>query len=400
MANYKNYQHMIDFNQTEQNNSLYSISYVAYDPEVTVTTKEITDGYKLMLKYSLYCKKQSPSKIHSDTERISQIEKMFGCLNKFKEFQIETSILLEHQYDTDSLLSNGFNALRGNDFARVNLVKIANNHLNVEDQFILMVANLGRKIAYDNTDFLEYKYGSDRSFDEPETEETISSDHDFDNDIPDGDGVLWDEMEVNAWIDLNNPIKIALRTSLDALKFLIDPNSERIDDAFEKLKDLRNWGKKRTSAFSKHDRCKSSNFGYRKNALVLVPKSKYFQSLLLRDSEAAVNYVYKSFIDTSVVDLKQLEELLKFKSFRNIASILKITELLESSKNLLLAKRFIESINTLIKNFLDNEKIYPVLARLTLLFGWQNIFPCLKTFLVPVTERNLTKCLNFLEVSF
>ena len=38
-------------------------------------------------------------------------------------------------------------------------------------------------------------------------------------------------MEVNEWIDLNNPFKIALRTSIDALKILIEPNSERIEDA-------------------------------------------------------------------------------------------------------------------------------------------------------------------------
>jgi hypothetical protein len=394
---------MINFNQTEQNNSLYSISYVAYDPEVTVTTKEITNGYKLTLKYSLYFKKQSPLKIASDTERISQIEQMFGCLNKLKEFQIETSILLEHQYDTDSLLSNGVNALRGNDFARVNQIKIANNHLNLEDQFIFVVANIERKIAYDNTDFHENKYGSQSSFDDSENEETISSDHDFDNDIPDGDGELWDEMEVNVWIDLNNRNKIVMKKSLsenEILKNLIDPNSERIDDAFEKLKDLNFWGNKRTFAFSKHEGCKSANFGYRKNALVLVPKSKYFQSLLLRDSDAAICYAHKSFIDTSVVDFKHLEELLKLKNLKNLASIQKIAELLESSKSLLLTKRFIGSIDALIKNLIDNEKIYPVLTRLTLFFGWQDIFPCLRTFMLPVTEKNLTKSLNFLEVSF
>ena len=75
---------VFDFGQfsSDENGSLYSMQYAAWSPKVNCQTKEVAQGYRLVLNYSLYCKNESSLRRFTQ-EKVTQIDQMHKCLKRF-----------------------------------------------------------------------------------------------------------------------------------------------------------------------------------------------------------------------------------------------------------------------------------------------------------------------------
>lgn len=195
LAQYKDFKQKYDLGT----NPLFSIKYAARDPRVNVNINPIVDGYRLTLEYSLYCQVNSRPSVNLD-ENFSRIEKMSNFLMTISQCLKKVWVLLENQYDTQSLLSKGpRNEFKADDLHRFNLLGIANNRLPQDKQFIFLVAHLERCLCYDDGDF-RVSWGSSQNggYDKSDGEDSVNSDFDL---TENGRRVMEDDFEVNELID-------------------------------------------------------------------------------------------------------------------------------------------------------------------------------------------------------
>lgn len=203
---------------------------------------------------------------------------LLQSLEVINKYPYRLGIFLEHQYTSSSLSLNGFKALKGIDYHRVNLMLNTNNLLPKEKRLSFYICHVRRVVQsydvsgyYNEEDYIDPRYPYD-----------------------------WEELESDAqiknWYNLNGTAVFQnARFEINFLSRVLDPSRLVEDGCFVDLSKNDEWGKYLKEELDGYTGNEGVNktTEYSKYMLVCWPDCYEFETLLKIDRTCAIDSLHQ-----------------------------------------------------------------------------------------------------------